>query len=291
MEIGPAVAHDGPLAPFRHGLSLLQPIRPHTYLAAMSAGFIAPDQDPEVEDLLVRIVEMAMSVPRPKRQFHVLPSFGPGGTVDVICAGSQVEAAPQDLKALRSAGLIENVGPVDLRSGSYGFALTRKGTVLAQSVKQRGEPLAQVEHEPVRYIEGAEFKARYPEAAHKWAHAARLLAEDPIWNTTRIGHDCREALAAFASALVDRHNAHEFGSGGGTVDSVRAVIKGHRPPLGETVSAFLDALVAYWGTVSDLAQRQEHAAQREGEPLIAVDARRVVWYSALVMYEFDRTFD
>ncbi len=48
--------------------------------------------------------------------------------------------------------------------------------------------------------------------------------------------------------------------------------------------------MSYWGTVSDLAQRQEHAAEREGEALTADDARRVVWYSALVMYELDRTF-
>lgn len=162
--------------------------------------------------------------------------------------------------------------------------------MLAQRIRQRGEPLEKVEDEAVRYlVEAAEFTARYPEAAQKWAHAARLLAEDPTGNTTRIGHDYREALAAFASALVDRHGAHESDAGGGTVDSIRAVVKGQRHGRSDRGSDLLEALVAYWGTVSDLTQRQEHAARREGEALTAADGRRLVCYSALVMHECDVT--
>jgi hypothetical protein len=51
---------------------------------------------------------------------------------------------------------------------------------------------------------------------------------------------------------------------------------------------FLDALIAYWGTVSDLLQRQEHGAQREGHDLVNEDARRVVFHTCLVIYELDR---
>ena len=54
-----------------------------------------------------------------------------------------------------------------------------------------------------------------------------------------------------------------------------------------TERAFLAALLAYWGTVIDLVQRQEHGALREGTPLIWRDAKRVVLQCAIVMYELD----
>ncbi len=253
--------------------------------------FILSHLDPEAEELLVAIVELAADVPRPQQQFLVTRPLSSKGSAVVTCAGKQIEAAPQDLKALKREALTETTGPVQVSSGSYTFHLTHKATALARSIKGRGEPLEDMENEPVRYIEAGEFRSRYPEAARKWTHAARLLAEDPIENATRIGHDCREALAAFASGLLDRHGAQVFDAGGGTVDSIRAVIKRHRAELGGRVSAFLDALVTYWGTVSDLAQRQEHAAQREAEALTALDARRVVCHTAIVMYELHVTFD
>lgn len=51
----------------------------------------------------------------------------------------------------------------------------------------------------------------------------------------------------------------------------------------------LDALVVYWGTVHDLAARQEHGAAK-AVPLVAEDARRVVFQTAIVMFELDRAF-
>lgn len=50
----------------------------------------------------------------------------------------------------------------------------------------------------------------------------------------------------------------------------------------------MEALLAYWGTVSDLVQRQEHGGQKEGEPLEWEDARRAVLHTAVVMFEVDR---
>jgi hypothetical protein len=46
--------------------------------------------------------------------------------------------------------------------------------------------------------------------------------------------------------------------------------------------------VDYWGTVSDLVQRQEHGAQKQGAELTWEDARRVVFQTAIVMYEVSR---
>ena len=73
---------------------------------------------------------------------------------------------------------------------------------------------------------------------------------------------------------------------GGTVDRVRAALAAVQ--ASESVAAQCDALVRYWGTTSDLAQRQEHGATREGEPLSSEDARRLIFHAALVMYEVDR---
>jgi hypothetical protein len=49
-----------------------------------------------------------------------------------------------------------------------------------------------------------------------------------------------------------------------------------------------EAIIGYWGAVSDLAQRQEHGAQKEGDPLTLEDSRRLVFHTAFVMYELDR---
>ena len=58
--------------------------------------------------------------------------------------------------------------------------------------------------------------------------------------------------------------------------------------LGDSKKAFLDALIAYWGTLSDLIQRQEHDSQKEGKPLVWEDARAVVFQTLIVMFEIDR---
>jgi hypothetical protein len=68
---------------------------------------------------------------------------------------------------------------------------------------------------------------------------------------------------------------------------IRAVLNARA--LGDTRRALLAALLAYWGTVSDLVQRQEHGAQKQGEPLTWEDTRTVVFQTAIVMFEIART--
>jgi len=57
--------------------------------------------------------------------------------------------------------------------------------------------------------------------------------------------------------------------------------------MGASPAAFLDSLLALWGTVHDLAQRQEHGAQKEGPPLGWEDGRLLVFHTVVVMFEFD----
>lgn len=104
---------------------------------------------------------------------------------------------------------------------------------------------------------------------------------------TRIGHICREALQEFATSLAQRCGAEVLADRAKTVQAIRTVLGMHQ--LGETHKAFLDALLTYWGTVSDLVQRQEHGAARDKEPLTWEDARRIVFQTAIVMFEIARS--
>ena len=73
-----------------------------------------------------------------------------------------------------------------------------------------------------------------------------------------------------------------------TVARLKAVIEIQKKVLGDTKMAFLDALVAYWGALNGLIQRQEHDSQKEGKPLIWEDARTVVFQTLIVMFEIDK---
>jgi hypothetical protein len=109
-------------------------------------------------------------------------------------------------------------------------------------------------------------------------------------NLTVVGHTAREALQSFASELVELHEVADAPADPTkTVARVRSVIGAYRESLGTRRSALLDALLAYWGTVNDLAQRLEHAGQREGRPLSRDEARQLVYLTAQVIFEMDRT--
>jgi len=86
--------------------------------------------------------------------------------------------------------------------------------------------------------------------------------------------------------LVERHQPPAVKTNKAkTLDRLSAVVALRRPQLGKTRSDLLDALFCYWRVVGDLIQRQEHAGQREGEPLSWEDGRRVVFQTAVVMFE------
>jgi hypothetical protein len=87
--------------------------------------------------------------------------------------------------------------------------------------------------------------------------------------------------------MAERSGVHDVPSDpANTVARIRAVLD--TKALGEAHGAMLKALLAHWGTVSDLVQRQEHGAQKEGETLTWEDTRRVVAQTAVVMFEIAR---
>jgi hypothetical protein len=136
------------------------------------------------------------------------------------------------------------------------------------------------------HIDEAAFGSRYPVAYEKWRDAIDLYELGPERHATRIGHDCREAISAFASDLIRLHGVEDVDPSAGTQTKVRAVFAAQADGS-ETVRDYADRLVAFWRAVSDLAQRQEHAALRDREALTAEDARRLVFQTLVVMAEID----
>jgi hypothetical protein len=131
---------------------------------------------------------------------------------------------------------------------------------------------------------GIPRRSRRLSAAKAWSHA------DSQDEATTVGHYCREAMQAFATHLIEQLGVHSADANPAhDVDRIRAVLNHVRPRFGEAEHQLRDALLGYWGAVTDLAQRQEHGGQREGEPLVWEDSRRVVFQTAVLFYEFDRS--
>lgn len=252
--------------------------------------------EPEQKGLLCQLVEAARNVPRDKRhKFLAAQSFGGDSILHDGLPGGSIRAYFGDIEILANEGLVHL---------SYGsertpmFDVPPLGFKYYEQMKQQsGQPIQQVETEVRTYLNTQAFREKYPAAYQKWADAeAKLWASESVRELTTVGHLCREAMQDFADALLQRYqppNVEEDAKKDKTkiIARVRAVLDldQQRGQMGETVKPFLDALLTYWGTVSDLAQRQEHGAQKEGEPLVWEDARRLVFQTAVVMFEIDRT--
>lgn len=148
-----------------------------------------------------------------------------------------------------------------------------------------------VEKEVRGHLCSDEFKRSYESVYDKWSQAESLLWEsDSDKQYTTVGHLCREALQDFADALVNKHRPPEADPDKAhSISRIRAVIEVRKDSIASTEREFLNELVSYWHAVSNLVQRQEHGAQRNGAPLKWEDARRVVFQTLVVMYEVDRS--
>lgn len=176
-----------------------------------------------------------------------------------------------------------------LRNRAAGAGIDRRVTPegLRKSGIEHSGGRASVEGRIEAYVDEPAFHKRYPEAYDKWRVAHVLYVENPRRHATRIGHDCREAMMAFASELAAAHGVVLDSPSTHTIDRVGTVLDLYRDRLGEDAPVFIGALVGYWRAVTKLAQRQEHGASKK-TPLAPEDARRVVFQTMLVMYEVDR---
>jgi hypothetical protein len=246
--------------------------------------------EPAQEQLLTTFVEVAHSVPREQLQsFFIFRTDGP----DILSGPGNFRPPPSaqhynDVQVLADNGYVRATPTGS--GGALEFFVTPEGYDYVRGLKQAaGE--AQVEADIRRYLDSDAFGTKYPHVNRLWSDAADLLwGENWERELTTIGHKTREAVQAFATALVSQHQPPDVDPDPAhTVARLRAVIAERRQELGEARSHLLDALVVYWGETNDLLQRQEHGGQREGEPLNWEDGRRAVFHTAIVMYEIDRT--
>jgi hypothetical protein len=256
----------------------------------MSDWFDRVYLEQEQRDLLESMIDADNAVPREQRHSFVLSQTSEGDFL--IRAGMTREPISlSDLTTLAERHLVR----VHLGSGGNRlYDVTPEGRRYHAEMKRRsGEAVGHVEAEIRRLLDSESFRSEYGEAYRRWREAAdELWDADSDLRFTDIGHKCREALQLFATALLQRTGiSHEEAPSDPTktVDRIRTAIRHQRRSPTDARSAVLDAQLVYWGTVSDLVQRQEHGALKEGEPLVWEDARRVVFQTAIVMYELART--
>lgn len=246
----------------------------------------------EQEQLLGTLVEASRTVAdRTQREFFLflLESGALVSGGGLPHDGSRV--ADGDIDVLAAAKLLRII---ERGQSVTRFRVTPEGENYYAHMKTRaGEPVCEVEDDFRSYLDSEPFRTRYPAAYRSFAEAERLLwGPDSHDQLTAVGHHAREALQAFASTLVENHQPPSVNPNpAATIDRLSAVVNMHRSQLGDRRSNFLDALFGYWREVVNLAQRQEHGGQKEGEPLVWEDARRVVLHTAVVMVEAARTLN
>lgn len=242
-------------------------------------------------ELLFSLIESLASVPREKRI-----KFGgtqkPDGTSIIFhgaLPGHNISALLGDIEALDHAGL---VNLTNLGTGSFKFDVTPMGRKYYEIQRGKfGSPAERIEKQVKTYIEAENFRNTFPLAFEKWSTAdSRLWASESLSELSVIGHLCREAMQEFVNVLVDKYQpvnvdtnkAHD-------IARLKSVLKHCSNTIPSTLLPFLESLISYWGTLNDLIQRQEHAGQKEGSTVDWEDARRVVFHTAVVFLEIDRT--
>ena len=247
----------------------------------------------EQKDLFIRILETMKQIPRENRG-SMIEANTKDGTCLIMPTKKPGQAdiegfARGDLDILAEEGLLR----LEFTSkGNKRFTLKPISYKYFEwLMKQQGKPVERIEKNILKYIELDQFKTTHSEAYKKLK-----LAEEKLWTNdsqehfTAIGHHCREAMQEFTDKLYDGVFGKESAdTKPSTVKRLQEIIEKKGAEKGETVKPFLDALLAYWGTLSDLVQRQEHGGQKEGEPLTWEDSRRVVFQTVNVMVELDRT--
>jgi hypothetical protein len=241
---------------------------------------------PQQEKLLLELIHAERNAGESNRSpFYATQTFDGADVTHPGFAGRNHRIYWGDVQGLLQYGLVmptkvdRNLVVFELAPEAYEYAKN----IGVSSTEDPAEAMA------LAYIDASQFATRHPAAFDAWRKARDAVAVGGSHTQlTEVGHWCREAMQAFMSDLVrsqgvrdaDPNPAH-------TVARLRVVVLQRTSEIGETVAGFLNALMAYWGTLSDLVQRQEHGAQRDGEVLGWHDARRIVFHTLAVMHELD----
>lgn len=246
-----------------------------------------PPLEPEQEELLTTVVEASRRVRREAREkFFFIETLGGSELQHPGLGEATLPAYRGDIEVLGRAGLLQ---VSERQRGVLTFDVTPLGFQAYTELKRKsGQAIERVQAEVRSYLDSHSFQEKYPSAYGKWREAESLLWQvETERQATTIGHLIREAMQEFASSLSHRYGIETEAGKADTVRRIRSVLK-EKGARGKTREAFLEALLAYWGTVSDLVQRQEHGAHKEGEPLEWEDGRRIVFQAAVVMFEVER---
>jgi hypothetical protein len=246
------------------------------------------DLEPEHEELLASIVEAARDLPREEQTWYVSRHFN-GATLHG--PGTDHRVVADDVYYLRDAGLLRATS-----RDKHGFAFRVSPAGLryyAQMKSAGGEPLQRQEAEVQRFLNGEAFRTAHPLAFARWSEAEALLwGADSEREFTTVGHKAREAMQEFATEVVHRYQPADADPNPTAVNRrLGAVIAMLLPSLGDARARLLKALGDYSEATLEVIQRQEHGGQKEGHQLTWQDARRVVFHTASVMYEFAISFE
>jgi hypothetical protein len=212
----------------------------------------------------------------------VRKELGVRPTAPLICTATKGALGRRVLSSYVREMLKDKAGAAGIDRRVTAEGLRQSGKVH----RQRGD--WRMEVEVGRYLDDLGFRHIFPSAHEHWRSALDRLPVRSPRQATAVGHDCREAMAAFVETALDKRGLRA-GPGGGTVTRLRLLVKDVCDS--ERLSDYGDALVRYWGSVSDVAQRQVHGAKRERESLTADDARRLVFHTMIVMFEVARLAD
>jgi hypothetical protein len=202
------------------------------------------------------------------------------------------ETLTRVLLHLREGGLLTS--RFALGSGASSFReieLSRTGRAEARA--SGGDPFERIHADAHGMVASPGFEAAYPGAFEPWSEAERLLTgQDAAKQLSTIGHKVRESTQGFATAMIEHFGADDPEKDVALVKKrLGAAIAKNRDRLGEKHRKVLEDLGELWESSVDLIQRQEHAAQKEGEQVTVQDARRVVYLTMFLMIEFVTIFE
>ncbi len=212
----------------------------------------------EQDDVFAELARMGVEPPHAMWLYYAAQQLGADGYIEADFAGGMIL--------------------VNLK-------LTREGREAARTVF---DPMEKVLAESRVKIGSEAFAAAFPGAYQPWADAAKLLyGENASEELTTIGHKVREASQAFAAAAIIKFGADDAPEDVKLVKKrLGAVIAHNRYYISDAKRKVLEDLGDLWESTVDLIQRQEHAAQKEGEPVSFEDGRRVVNLTMFLMLEF-----
>lgn len=240
-------------------------------------------------DLLVELVRASLRQPGAARRKFLLALTDDGEVLlHPGLPGGQMALSDGDVHVLAQSGLVRTTRP---RRDTISCFLTPLAVAYHDQLESaEPEQVQRIGSDLLRLIDSERFQQRYPDAHKKWTAAEALLWRDTDRELPKIGRLCRQAMYAFAFALVKRFRpAGTSVRAGDPVDQIRAVVGQQSGRLGVSRTALLEALIVYWAALADLLQRHERKAIEPREPINWEDARSVVLQTLMVFAELDRS--